>query len=136
MIGFEQIQAVSFAIAAAFKPEQIILFGSYAYGTPTPDSDVDLLVVMPFEDHEAKQALRIRQSVKLPFPADLVVRSPEQLRQRMAGFCARLWRKAASSMQLLTAEWVNKAEGDFVTATREHRARRAPNYDAACFHAQ
>ncbi len=39
-------------------------------------------------------------------------------------------------MQLLTAEWVNKAEGDFVTATREHRARRAPNYDAACFHAQ
>ena len=84
MIGFEQIQAVSFAIAAAFKLEQIILFGSYAYGTPTPDSDVDLLVVMPFEDHEAKQALRIRQSVKLPFPADLVVRSPEQLRERMA----------------------------------------------------
>jgi HEPN domain-containing protein len=36
----------------------------------------------------------------------------------------------------LTAEWVAKAEADFATATRELRARRAPNYDAACFHAQ
>ncbi len=36
----------------------------------------------------------------------------------------------------LTAEWVTKAEADFATATRELRARRAPNYDAACFHAQ
>src|SRR5581483_7698181 len=36
----------------------------------------------------------------------------------------------------LTAEWVAKAEADLVTARREMRARRAPNYDAACFHAQ
>jgi HEPN domain-containing protein len=36
----------------------------------------------------------------------------------------------------LTAEWVTKAEADVATATRELRARRAPNYDAACFHAQ
>lgn len=39
-------------------------------------------------------------------------------------------------MQPLTAEWVGKAEGDFVTAQREGRARKAPNYDAVCFHAQ
>jgi predicted nucleotidyltransferase len=83
MIAFEQIQAASEAIAKAFQPEQIILFGSYAYGTPTPDSDVDLLVVMPFEGHEAHQALAIRQQVPLSFPADLVVRSPAQLRERL-----------------------------------------------------
>lgn len=39
-------------------------------------------------------------------------------------------------MQPLTQEWVDKAEGDFATATREMRARQAPNYDAVCFHAQ
>lgn len=39
-------------------------------------------------------------------------------------------------MNALTTEWVEKAEGDFATAGRELRARRYPNYDAACFHAQ
>ena len=39
-------------------------------------------------------------------------------------------------MNPLTLEWINKAEGDFVTARRELRARVAPNFDAACFHAQ
>jgi HEPN domain-containing protein len=39
-------------------------------------------------------------------------------------------------MKPLTREWVEKAEGDFITARRELRARKAPNYDAACFHAQ
>jgi HEPN domain-containing protein len=39
-------------------------------------------------------------------------------------------------MNPLTAEWVDKAEGDFATTQREVRARKAPNYDAACFHAQ
>lgn len=39
-------------------------------------------------------------------------------------------------MNPLTLEWVDKAEGDFTTALRELRARKSPNYDAACFHAQ
>ena len=39
-------------------------------------------------------------------------------------------------MQPLTTEWIQKAEGDLATARRELRARTAPNYDAACFHAQ
>jgi HEPN domain-containing protein len=39
-------------------------------------------------------------------------------------------------MQLLTTEWIGKAEGDLATARRELRARTSPNYDAACFHAQ
>jgi HEPN domain-containing protein len=39
-------------------------------------------------------------------------------------------------MQPLTMEWIAKAEGDFTTAERELRARKAPNYDSACFHAQ
>src|SRR6184192_957596 len=39
-------------------------------------------------------------------------------------------------MTSLTREWVKKAEGDFATAQREIRARKSPNYDSACFHAQ
>lgn len=39
-------------------------------------------------------------------------------------------------MNELTKEWVGKAEGDYNTAMREYRARKTPNYDAACFHAQ
>jgi HEPN domain-containing protein len=39
-------------------------------------------------------------------------------------------------MNVLTQEWVNKAEGDFASLGREMRARKDPNYDSACFHAQ
>ena len=39
-------------------------------------------------------------------------------------------------MNELTTEWLEKAEGDYATAERELRARRHPNYDAVCFHAQ
>ncbi|MEI8167305.1 MAG: nucleotidyltransferase domain-containing protein, partial [Chloroflexales bacterium] len=44
MISFDAIYALSAQIAATFQPERIILFGSYAYGRPGADSDVDLLV--------------------------------------------------------------------------------------------
>ena len=39
-------------------------------------------------------------------------------------------------MKPLTHEWIEKAEGDFYTAQRDYRARKHPNYDSACFHAQ
>jgi predicted nucleotidyltransferase len=69
-------------VAEHFQPERIILFGSYAYGRPHPDSDVDLLVVMPARNpHD--QAARIRLAVPAPFPMDLVVRTPQTLRWRL-----------------------------------------------------
>src|SRR5262249_7475784 len=46
-------------IAETYKPEKIILFGSHAYGTPTPESDVDLLVVMDFEGRPVEQSIKI-----------------------------------------------------------------------------
>jgi HEPN domain-containing protein len=39
-------------------------------------------------------------------------------------------------MKPITLEWIGKAEGDWVVAQREARARKDPNYDAACFHTQ
>src|SRR5262245_29031905 len=71
------------AVAARFDPEKIILFGSYAYGTPHEDSDVDLLIVMPARN-QLDQAVRIRLAIPVTFPMDLIVRTPETLRWRLA----------------------------------------------------
>jgi uncharacterized protein len=83
LVTLEQIQEYSDRIAAAFKPERIILFGSYAYGAPSADSDVDLLIVMPLEEDSARKAAEIRHTIRAGFPVDLLVRSPEQLEQRI-----------------------------------------------------
>ncbi len=70
------------AIAEEFRPDKIILFGSYAYGTPHADSDVDLLVVMPTRDRHA-QAVRILYRLEPPFPLDLLVRTPKDMAWRL-----------------------------------------------------
>ena len=70
-------------IVREFNPERIILFGSYAHGTPGPDSDVDLLVVLPFEGKTWRMASEIRGRIRPRFPLDLLVRSPEQLHRRL-----------------------------------------------------
>jgi uncharacterized protein len=83
MISLGQIQAFSQQIAEKFQPERIILFGSYAYGQPTEDSDVDLLVILPFEEMPVQKAIAIRQQVRSPFPLDLMARTAEQIQQRL-----------------------------------------------------
>ncbi len=71
-------------IAEQFDPERIILFGSYAYGKPTPDSDVDILVIMNTPMREIEQAAEIRDAIDNPFALDLLVRTPEKSAQRVA----------------------------------------------------
>ena len=70
-------------IAAEFQPEQIILFGSYADGRPTLESDVDLLVVMPFAGGQFHQAHKITQRLNLALPLDLLVYTPERWQYRL-----------------------------------------------------
>jgi predicted nucleotidyltransferase len=70
-------------VAERFQPDKIILFGSYAYGTPHADSDVDILVIMPARN-PINRAARIRWEVPAPFPMDLIVRTPEDLAWRIA----------------------------------------------------
>ena len=83
MIPFADIQAFSQKIAETFQPEQIILFGSHASGQTTEDSDVDLLVILPFEEMAAEKAIAIRQQIRAPFPLDLMARTPQQIQQRL-----------------------------------------------------
>ena len=79
----EYIKQVCDRIANRYKPEKIILFGSHAYGRPTPESDLDLLVVMDFEGSPARQALKISRELGLVTPMDLLVRTPDQFRERL-----------------------------------------------------
>lgn len=71
-------------IADRFHPQRIILFGSYAYGTPRPDSDVDLLVVMDTPLREIEQALQIILALDYHFGLDLIVKTPHDLAKRIA----------------------------------------------------
>lgn len=71
-------------IADEFQPEKVVLFGSYAYGNPGPESDVDLLVIMNTSLSSRQQRLKISQAISpRPFPLDIIVRTPEELEQRL-----------------------------------------------------
>jgi len=71
-------------IAQALQPEKIILFGSYAYGTPTPDSDVDLFVVMETSASGAERSWAVsRLLIPRPFPVDILVRTPQEIEQAL-----------------------------------------------------
>ena len=84
MVEMSQIMEFAKGVAEQFKPDKIILFGSYAEGSPTADSDVDLLVVMPYEGKSWRMATAIRSRVRAEFPLDLVVRTPHTVRERVS----------------------------------------------------
>ena len=97
MIQSREIKRWCERVAREFRPEKIVLFGSYAHGTPTEDSDVDVLVVMPLArgQRDVRQAAAIRERVRAPFPMDVIVRSPQQIARRLAqgdGFIADVLR--------------------------------------------
>lgn len=81
-----QINAVVRKIVDEFNPEEIILFGSYAYGKPTIDSDVDVLVVMETDERPAKRASRVVGAILdvKTFPMDILVRTPQEIEHRLA----------------------------------------------------
>lgn len=69
-------------VAERFQPDKIILFGSYAYGRPHADSDVDILIVMPARN-QLDQAFKIHATLLPPFPLDILVRTPKNLEWRL-----------------------------------------------------
>jgi predicted nucleotidyltransferase len=81
-IPMRVIRRYARAIAERFRPDKIILFGSYAYGTPHEDSDIDLLVIMPCRN-ELDMGVKIRLALAAPFPMDLIVRKPKEMKWRL-----------------------------------------------------
>ena len=156
MISRQDIQATCDDIVREFAPLQVILFGSYAYGTPTEDSDVDLLVVMDIPESETRrQTIEIRQRIPRRFPMDLLVRSPKEIAYRLSyndwflreitekgevlyggsNFFPKPLKIEKCLMNPLTAEWVQKAEGDYTTVKLLQESPISSK-DVICFHAQ
>lgn len=156
MVTREDIQATCDDIVREFTPLQVILFGSYAYGTPTEDSDVDLLVVMDIPESETRrQATEIRRRISRRLPMDVLVRSPEEIAYRTSyndwflreitekgevlygpdNILTKILETENASINPLTLEWVRKAEGDYA-AIALHQQAEAPDFYRICFHAQ
>ena len=164
MVTREEIQATCDDIVREFAPLQVILFGSYAYGTPTEDSDVDLLVVMDIPKSEfLNKTIEIRQRISYRFGLDLLVRSPEEIAYRVSyndWFLREVTekgellygslghynienslstpsrvKKEKDCMNPLTLEWIQKAENDYAAV---QQLLQAPNplHDIICFHVQ
>lgn len=84
MVDEKSIYDFSSQIARKFRPEKIILFGSYTQGTANDDSDVDLLVILPFEGKPIRKASEILRKTRPRIPVELLVRTPEQVKTRLA----------------------------------------------------
>ena len=83
MVDIERIKELSMQIALTFNPSKVILFGSYAYGKPDDDSDVDLLVIMPFKGRGMSKAVEILDKTNPRFPVEILVKTPEDVRKRL-----------------------------------------------------
>lgn len=84
LVERKEIRQMLRRIVSRFRPERIILFGSHARGDAGPDSDVDLLIVMPVSGSKREKQLEIRLAVRsFRIPKDIVVTTPEDF----------LWRK-------------------------------------------
>lgn len=84
MMTQKQIKDFGQRLAREFKPRKVVLFGSYAYGNPGPDSDVDLLVVMPLSVTPVDKSVEMRLKLQPGFPLDLLVRTPAKIKERLA----------------------------------------------------
>lgn len=82
MIKAEDIQGLTEQIARNFQPEKVILFGSHAHGRPREDSDVDLLVLLPFKGSGFRKALDMLNQLNPQFAVDLIVKRPEDALRR------------------------------------------------------
>ena len=81
------IEQVTRSIVRAFHPRKIILFGSHARGYPGPDSDIDLLVIMDSSLSAGRRAAQIYRMLGVrPFSLDILVYTPREIQERLAGF--------------------------------------------------
>ena len=156
MVSHEEILAACDDIVRDFSPLQIILYGSYAYGIPSENSDVDLLVVMQVDKSEVREReVEIKKQISSRFNIDLLVRSPEYIAYRLSyndwflhevtekgqvlyesdGFYIMPYKKENTEMNPITLEWVEKAEGDY-SVVRENYQGQNPVNHVICFLAQ
>ncbi len=158
----EKLQEIVDRIVERFNPERIILFGSYAYGNPTPDSDVDLLVIMESDKPlvERSAAVSLLLSARA-FPMDILAYTPQEIEEQRGKFNPFL-REVLMKGRVLYARpdvaddarrsakdgdfmgdpteamrnWIQRAEEDYQTAYVMMHVEGGPVSSVVCFHAQ
>ena len=150
----ELLADIARRIVAEFHPYRIILFGSYAYGTPHAESDVDLLVVMDKPEGAGRVMPEIKYAAYIPnLEMDILTYSPVELETRLAmnDFfivkimecgrtlydCGKIWDKQEITITIsLFDEWIGKAEKDYRGAARDNRLTEDPDPENVCFRCQ
>ena len=80
----EVLQEIVHRLVTGLHPRKIVLFGSYVYGTPTADSDVDLLVIVDTQARPVDRYLCVSRLLRpRPFPLDLLVKTPDEIAQAL-----------------------------------------------------
>ncbi len=83
MVALNEIKKFGRQIGEQFGAEKVILFGSHAQGSVTTDSDVDILVIGPFNGRSVDKSVEIRMKLRPQFPVDILIRTPERVQQRI-----------------------------------------------------
>ena len=83
----EVIESIVNKLMREYKPQKVILFGSYAYGVPGSDSDIDLLIIKETEERVIDRWVSVRRILSDPkrmVPLEAIVLTPEELSQRLS----------------------------------------------------
>jgi predicted nucleotidyltransferase len=97
----DKIPEITRRIVETSHPEKIILFGSYARGTSGPDSDLDLLVIVPNVEHTRRESIRVRRALRgLLAPVDIVIATPEQI-NRLGNTSGLIYKSAINEGRVL-----------------------------------
>ena len=150
----ELLAEIAGRIVAEFHPYRIVLFGSYAYGTPHAESDVDLLVVMEKSPGQDRYIHALYDAARVPnLSMDILAYSPAELETRLAigdffvrdilekgcGLydCGKIWDKPEITITMsLLDEWIELSEIDYNGAISLSRQRKSPLPNLVCFHCQ
>lgn len=87
MVTQTEITQLIKEIAEGYKPEKIYLFGSYANGIPTYDSDIDLFIIKNTDKRKIHRSVEVRENIKNYIaPMDIIVYTPKELETAMDNF--------------------------------------------------
>jgi predicted nucleotidyltransferase len=97
----DQLPEITRRIIRTSNPDKIILFGSYARGNCSADSDLDLLIIVPNIEHTRQESIRVRRALRgLLVPVDIVIATPEQI-SRLGNVAGLVYRSALSEGKVL-----------------------------------
>ncbi len=150
----ELLGEIARRIVQKFNPFAVILFGSYAWGKPSKDSDIDLMVIVDSEGRGIDLRVDVSSAARVGrLPMDVLVYTPAEIATRLAMHDFFIERNLEKGRKLferdrpwetlegrptmtLLEEWIQKAENDYRASVLINRRRKDPMPDVVVFHCQ